>query len=110
MRIEELKRARVEEQAADTAPVFVLKTLDANTASELDLANMPAVGPAAAQRIVAERQARRFHDWADLVGRVVGLSAAQVVFSASACGLTVDGESLLGAPVVPPEAAALCFH
>lgn len=108
MRIEELKRARVEEQATDTAPMFVLKTLDANTASELDLANMPAVGPAAAQRIVSERQVRRFGDWADLVARVVELSAAQVVFSASACGLTVDGESFPGAPMVPPEAAGLC--
>lgn len=110
MRLDEQNRLAREGAAADIAPIFVLKPLDANTASELDLANMPAVGPAAAQRIVSERQVRRFADWADLVGRVVELSAAQTVFSASACGLTVDGASFPGAPMVAPEAAALCFR
>lgn len=108
MRLDEQSRLAREGAAAVIAPVFVLKPLDANSAGELDLASMPAVGPAAAQRIVSERQMRRFADWADLACRVVELSAAQTVFSASACGLTVDGASFPGAPMVPPEAASLC--
>jgi len=59
---------------------------------------MCGVGSDGAAAIVhARQQAGPFIDWADLVHRVVLLSAAQRAVTASRCGLTVNGRSLGGA-------------
>jgi DNA uptake protein ComE-like DNA-binding protein len=92
------ERERVEARPPDVPPVIVLRAVDVNTATESELANVISVGPTVAARVVAERQKRRFSGWPDLVNRVVGLSQAQSAVYASVCGLTVDGNSLDGAP------------
>jgi DNA uptake protein ComE-like DNA-binding protein len=79
-------------EPADVSPV------DANTASESELAQVISVGPEVAAQIIAARNERPFADWSDLVLRVVGLSAAWPAVQASICGLVVNGESLSGAP------------
>jgi DNA uptake protein ComE-like DNA-binding protein len=76
-----------------------VRTVDANTAKEADLSTV--VGPTTAGQIIAERSKVRFTGWADLVNRVVGLSAAQTALFASLRGLTVGGQSLQGASPNP---------
>jgi DNA uptake protein ComE-like DNA-binding protein len=83
--------------AGNASPPPVVR-LDVNTASESELAGIPSIGTSEAAEIVKLRVERPFDNWADLVHRVVGLSAAQSAVYASTCGLTVNGESLLGAP------------
>ena len=91
-------------EAADVSPV------DANTASEAELANVISVGPEVAAQIVAARSERPFRDWDDLVQRVVGLSAALPAARASTCGLVVNGESLAGTPPDAMMAAKIREH
>jgi competence protein ComEA len=71
--------------------------VEANTAPESVLAAMKDLGPEVAAQIVATRSQRPFRDWADLVGRVIGLRAAGPAMRASMGGLTVDGQALEGA-------------
>ena len=105
---ERARQAAAEEsQAAEPLPAIVLHDVDANAASEADIASVITVGPNVAAQIVEERNKRHFSDWADLVHRVVGLSAAQPAVYASICGLTVNGRSLEGAPPNPIMAAML---
>lgn len=99
--------AAEESKAAEPLPAIVLREIDVNTASETDIAGVITVGSDVATQIVEERNKRRFADWADLVERVVGLSAAQPAVYASICGLTVNGRSLEGAPPNPTMAAML---
>jgi hypothetical protein len=114
------QRARDAEQraskaAAEKGPAMealqkiVLRDVDVNSATEAEIANVISVGPEVAAQIIRERDKRRFSDWADLVHRVVGLSAAQTAAHASICGLNVNGKSLDGAP---PDAtmAALIYR
>jgi DNA uptake protein ComE-like DNA-binding protein len=105
------KRAReaaaAESAKPDVPAEFVLRNIDVNTATETDIASVISVGPQVAAQIVEQRNQRRFNDWADLVRRVVGLSAAQTAVYASTCGLTVDGKSLDGAPPNAATAASL---
>jgi len=112
---EERARAAIANESTEPVaapPPFTLKHVDANTASESELASVPSVGPAVAAQVIEERNKRHFSNWADLVSRVVGLSAAQTATYASVCGLNVDGQSLLGAPPNPAMAAQICarFH
>ncbi|MDO8331642.1 MAG: DUF4124 domain-containing protein [Fluviicoccus sp.] len=74
--------------------------VEINTASEADLQSV--VHANIAKQIIAEREKDHFRNWADVVHRVVGLSAAQTAVIASISGLTVNGKSLDGAP---PDAA-----
>ncbi len=104
-RRDEAERAqRTEEEArqreAEAAPLLplVLHDVDANRASAAELAAVVSLDADVAAQIVAERRRRPFRDWADLVGRVTGLGAAQPAVFASICGLTVNGRSLDGAP------------
>jgi Helix-hairpin-helix motif len=97
------ERERADTRPLDVPPAIVLRAVDVNTATEAELANVISVGPTVAARVVAERKVRRFSGWPDLVNRVVGLSQAQSAVYASVCGLTVDGNSLDGAP---PDAVA----
>lgn len=102
------KAAAAEERKAPAAlPDIVLREVDANTAAEADIASVISVGPTVAAQIVEERAKRRFNDWADLIHRVVGLSAAQTAVYASLCGLNVNGKSLDGAPPNPTMAALI---
>ena len=80
------------------------RTVDANTATEADLSTV--VSSAVAGQIVGARSKRRFMNWADLVDRG-GLRAAQSALFASLRGLTVDGQSLPGAPPDPARADQL---
>ena len=80
------------------------RTVDANTATEADLSTV--VSPAVAGQIVGARSQRRFMNWADLVDRG-GLRSAQSALFASLRGLTVDGQSLPGAPPDPARADQL---
>ena len=96
---EQREKTAEEARAAQAAlPVPALKLVDANTASEFDLSDVPGVGAAVAAQIVLQRRERRFRDWPDLINRVVGLSQAQPAVIASTGGLTVNRESLSGAP------------
>ena len=85
-------------RARNTYDPVDLRAVDANTATRAELAAIVSMSEEVAGQIVAARSERPFRDWADLVARVVGLSAAQPAAFASICGLTVNGESLLGAP------------
>jgi hypothetical protein len=95
-KVEEAQRwAEMEQRAAALRPVEI------NTASEQQLAGVPTVGVEGAAQIIAARKAGPFRDWNDVTLRVVALSAAQTVASASIGGLTVNGWALDGAPFTP---------
>lgn len=79
--------------------------VEINKASQADLQGV--VGEKAAAQILAERNNGRFRDWADVVHRVVALSAAQTAVVASVSGLTVNGKSLDGAPPNPAMATMM---
>ncbi len=93
--------AAEENRTPEAPPNIVLRNVDVNTATEAEIASVISVGPEVAAQIIEERNKRRFNDWADLVHRVGGLSAALTAFYASSSGLNVDGKSLDG---VPPDA------
>lgn len=85
----------------------ITRPVDANAASETELASVLSVGASTARQIVEARDQRPFRDWPDLVQRVVGLSAAKPALFASIGGLVVNGRSLDGAPFDPALAAQL---
>lgn len=89
------KREHLEVTIDSPASVTAMHPIDINTATETELASI--IDSATVARIISERQKRAFSDWPDVVHRVVGLSAAQTAFRASVRGLTVNGDSLLGA-------------
>jgi hypothetical protein len=91
-------------------PAVVLRNVDVNVATEAEIAGVISVGPDVAAQIIVERGVRRFDGWPDLVGRVVGLSAAQTAVYASTSGLTVNGRSLEGAPPDAAAAAAIAMR
>lgn len=93
--------------AAAPLPIIELREVDVNTASETEIAKVITLDAEVAAQIVAARNQRKFSGWADLVDRVVGLSTAQPAVYASTCGLTVNGQSLEGAPPNPTIAAIL---
>lgn len=89
-------RAEREQQwaAAEQAPIAALEI---NSASAEQLSSLQGLGSEVAQQIVQERGKSRFKNWNDVIGRIVGLSAAETAVRASAFGLTVNGHSLAGA-------------
>ena len=90
------------QKEAPSPPVYVLRHVDVNNATESELSYVASIGPVVAAQILEERNKGRFENWADLVRRVAGLSSAQNAAYASVSGLNVDGQSLSGAP---PDAA-----
>ena len=89
------ERAEAREQAQAAVAPQVLQPVDANRGSREQLAAVCGVDHDGAEAIVlARQQGGPFTDWADLVHRVLPLSAAQTAVAASRCGLTVNGHSL----------------
>lgn len=76
--------------------------LDANQASKAELDAVKGIGPALADRIIAQRKKSPFTDWNDLVNRVHGVGNASAA-KLSAGGLTVNGKHYSSAP--PPQPA-----
>ncbi|NCT84000.1 MAG: helix-hairpin-helix domain-containing protein [Comamonadaceae bacterium] len=67
--------------------------VEANTASRAALESLPGLGPALAQRLLANRP---FDDWAELMRRVPGIKTA-TARKLSAAGLRVAGRPFSGA-------------
>lgn len=99
-------RAAVEERQS-TLPVQAIVQVDVNTGTEAELAGIPPLDSTVAAQIAEQRRLRPFSSWGDLVSRVAGLSAAQTAMYASTAGLTVNGQSLPGAPPNAEMAAQL---
>ncbi len=77
---------------------------DVNQASKTELDSIKGIGPALADRIIAQRKKTPFTDWSDLVNRVHGVGQASAS-KLSAGGLTVNGRPYPGTPA--PQAAQL---
>jgi len=69
--------------------------VEVNQVTEAELDSIKGIGPATSTRILQARKQGVFKDWADLLRRVKGLSAAKL----SKAGLTVNGT-----PFEPAEA------
>ena len=78
--------------------------VDANSATQADLEQIPGVGPSIAQRILDERGRAPFKDWRDLIGRVKGIGSGSAAKFSDA-GLTVDGATFDRAAAVPAKYA-----
>lgn len=79
--------------------------VDVNKATQAELESVAAIGPSIADEILNERRKRTFKDWRDLIDRVKGVGAGNAArFSAE--GLTVNGISYRGAPLVPKKKGA----
>jgi len=79
------------------ATAIAFAGVDVNKASQAELEAVKGIGPAAATKIMAERQKGSFKDWGDVMQRVGGIKQAKAV-KLSDAGLTVNGESFKGAP------------
>lgn len=77
--------------------------LEVNSASQAELEQLRGVGVALSDRLLAERAAQPFADWADLMRRVPGIAARQAR-RLSEQGLTVAGRRYAGDN--PPPASA----
>lgn len=65
--------------------------LELNRASQAELEQLPGLGPALSEQLLAERQARGgFRDWRDLVARIKGVGPAKARRWSDA-GLRVGG-------------------
>jgi competence protein ComEA len=76
--------------------------VDVNNASEADLDSIKGIGPGTSSKILEQRKAGKFTDWADLIQRVPGIGDKRAA-KLSAEGLTVNGAAHQGAaaPVKP---------
>lgn len=101
------KKAVMPESSPKPATPLVLRHVDVNTATAVQMAEVAGVGPVIASQIIEARRQGRFGGWADLVNRVIGLSAAKTAAYASIGGLTVDGQPLPGAPADAGMAAMI---
>ena len=103
------KADRAAREAALDARVAALRfhPVEINRASLAELQAVVVLGEATVRTIVDERAKRRFRDWADVIHRVTGLSAAQPAAEASWSGLVVEGQPLDGAALNPVIARLL---
>ena len=106
-RVRAAAREEEEKRIAAAAPKYVMRRVEINTATAEEIAYLPTLSAEVGARIVAERSKGRFKDWEDVVRRVAELSQAQSAAYASSSGLTVNGESLSGAPADERIAAAI---
>lgn len=73
--------------------------VDVNKANADELDSLKGIGPVMAKKIVDERKNGKFKDWSDFVSRVKGAGGSMGA-KLSAEGMTVDGQSLNGAPAM----------
>ncbi len=73
--------------------------VDINKATVADLDSIKGIGPATSAKMLDERKAAPFKDWADLIQRVPGIGDKRAT-KLSAQGLTVNGDAFK--PVVKP--------
>lgn len=70
---------------------FASAPVEVNTADQSRLESVKGIGPALAERIIAERSKGDFKDWADIETRVKGFGGRNSV-KFSQAGLTVGGQ------------------
>ena len=75
--------------------------VDINKATVADLDSIKGIGPATSAKMLDERKASPFKDWADLIQRVPGIGDKRAT-KLSAQGLTVNGDAFK--PVAKPLA------
>lgn len=73
--------------------------VDINKATQADLDSIKGIGPSTSTKILDERKASPFKDWADFVQRVPGIGDKRAT-KLSAEGLTVNGDAFK--PTVKP--------
>jgi competence protein ComEA len=80
--------------------------VDINKATVADLDSIKGIGPATSAKMLDERKASPFKDWADLIQRVPGIGDKRAA-KLSAEGLTVNGEAFKATdkPVAEKKAA-----
>jgi competence protein ComEA len=66
--------------------------VDINKATVADLDSIKGIGPATSAKMLDERKASPFKDWADLIQRVPGIGDKRAA-KLSAEGLTVNGDA-----------------
>ncbi len=66
--------------------------VDVNTATAADLDSIKGIGPGTSGKMLEERKASPFKNWADLVQRVPGIGDKRAA-KLSSEGLTVNGEA-----------------
>ncbi len=79
--------------------------VDVNKATAAELDAIKGIGPAISGRIIEERKNGNFKDWSDFVSRVKGVGDV-TASKFSAEGLTVNGASKTGAPIVKADKPA----
>ena len=70
--------------------------VDINKATVADLDSIKGIGPATSAKMLDERKATPFKDWADLIQRVGGIGSKKAA-QLSDNGLTVNGQTYGGA-------------
>jgi len=87
-------------------PAFAASAVDINKADRAALESVTGIGPAMAERILAERKkGGAYKDWSDVGSRVKGIGPAASV-KLSAAGLNVNGESMSAPPKAPLQKTA----
>lgn len=81
--------------------------VDINKATVADLDSIKGIGPATSAKMLDERKASPFKDWADLIQRVPGIGDKRAA-KLSTEGLTVNGEAFK--PVEKPAAEKKAFE
>lgn len=76
--------------------------VDINKASVADLDSIKGIGPATSAKMLDERKATPFKDWADLIQRVPGIGDKRAA-KLSAQGLTVNGDAFKPSAKPAPE-------
>lgn len=74
------------------ATTLAVAAVDVNKASEADLDSIKGIGPGTSSKMLEERKAAPFKNWADLIARVPGIGAKRAQ-RLSQDGLTVNGEA-----------------
>lgn len=94
-------------RALALALLWVGKTasaVDVNQANQAQLEAVRGVGPALAEKILEQRQQRRFTDWADFVARLPGVGtkrAAQLAAAGLRVGVAVESPPAQASGVSP---------